>query len=182
MPDGHIFLIGYMAAGKTTFGKALAKAYRRRFIDLDDYISDKAGMSVSEIFAQHGEEVFRDMERRALAGLADNLSDPLIVACGGGTPCFGDNMAIMSNSGMTVWLDTSCEVILRRLRDNRDGRPLVASLDGGGELENYVAENLERRRPFYSRAKIRFDSSHLESEAEISESVASFIRLTSVFE
>lgn len=175
-PRSHIFLIGYMASGKTTFGRALAAAMGRHFVDLDDYIVVKTGMSVSEIFADKGETGFREMEHAALAELIARHDKDLVVACGGGTPCFGDNMDIMCCSGLTVWLDAPIATLLRRLREDRAGRPLVAKLDGGGELERYVAENLERRNPHYNRAQMRFDSSRLESEPEIAESVENFMK------
>lgn len=176
----HIFLLGYMASGKTTFGRALSKALGLNFIDLDDYICDKAGQSVSEIFAEYGEEHFRKLETQAVEEIiADN--SPKIIACGGGTPCFGNNMRLMCDAGMTVWLNPPIESVLRRLRADRKGRPLVASLDEGGELERYVADNLARRQPFYSRAKLTFDSSKLESEEEISDSVDRFIKIITNF-
>lgn len=172
---GHIFLIGYMASGKTTLGRALADATKRSFIDLDDYIEARQGQSISEIFASRGESAFRDMEREALAEVAAMTDSTLVVACGGGTPCFGDNMELMERAGVTVMLEAPVDVILRRLRLERSKRPLVASLDGNGELEKYVRDNLDRRRPYYSRAAHVFDSSRLESVEEIDRSVKAFI-------
>lgn len=166
-----------MASGKTTLGRALAAATGRGFVDLDDYIAGRQGQSVSEIFATMGEDAFRAMEREALSDIIARSDAQLIVACGGGTPCFGDNMDLMSAAGTTVWLDAPVGVLLRRLRLERAGRPLVAGLVGPGELERYVSVNLERRRPYYSRASCRFDSSRLESEAEITDSVGRLIPL-----
>lgn len=176
---GHIFLIGYMASGKTTLGRALAVATGRRFVDLDEYIVTRQGKSVSEIFADGGEKEFRTVEREALAEVIAAGVGPMIVACGGGTPCFGDNLELMTAAGTTVWLDAPVEVLLRRLRLESSGRPLVAGLDGKGELEGYVLENLRRRRPYYSRAALTFDSSRLETEQEIADSVTRFIELVS---
>lgn len=172
---GHIFLIGYMASGKTTLGRVLADATKRSFIDLDDYIEACHGQSISEIFASRGESAFRDMEREALSEVAAMTDSTLVVACGGGTPCFGDNMELMERSGVTVMLEAPVDVILRRLRLERSKRPLVASLDGNGELEKYVRDNLDRRLPYYSRAAHVFDSSRLESVEEIDRSVKAFI-------
>lgn len=166
-----------MASGKTTLGRALADATGRRFVDLDEYITERQGQSVSEIFSTRGEDAFREMEREALSAVVACTDTPMIVACGGGTPCFGDNMERMSAAGTTVWLDAPVEVLLRRLRLERSARPLVAPLDGGGELERFVSENLERRRPYYSKAAYCFDSSWLESEQEIAESVSRFLEL-----
>lgn len=170
-----IFLIGYMASGKTTLGRALATETGLRFVDLDEYIESQAGKSVSHIFAEDGEARFRQLESLALRKLTATAGDGVIVACGGGTPCFGDNMEYMNSVGTTVWLTTAPEVIIRRLVAERAKRPLVASLSEGGELENYVIENLDRRAPHYSRSADRFDSSRLESETEIAESVRLFI-------
>lgn len=174
--DSPIFLIGYMASGKTTLGRALATATERRFIDLDEYIEASVGKTISRIFAEDGESHFREAESRSLAELI-NAPDGnnVIIACGGGTPCFGDNMSLMNSAGLTVWLTAPEEVIIRRLVAERSARPLVAKLADGGELENYVAENLQRRAPHYGRAAERFDSSRLECESEIADSVRLFI-------
>lgn len=170
-----IFLIGYMASGKTTLGRALAAATGVRFVDLDEYIESKSAKSVSRIFAEEGESHFRQLESHALRELTATAGDGVIVACGGGTPCFGDNMDYMNHIGSTVWLTTTPEVIIRRLVAERANRPLVASLSDGGELERYVIDNLNRREPHYSRCSAQFDSSRLESEAEVNESVKLFI-------
>ncbi|MDE6368428.1 MAG: shikimate kinase [Muribaculaceae bacterium] len=164
-----------MASGKTTLGRALAATTGLRFVDLDEYIEAEAGKTITQIFAEDGESHFRHLESCALKQLTAAGDDGLIVACGGGTPCFGDNMDVMNMSGTTVWLTTSPEVIIRRLVAERASRPLVARLSEGGELERYVIDNLARRAPHYSRSVGRFDSSKLECEEEINESVRLFI-------
>ena len=174
--DKPIFLIGYMASGKTTLGRALAAATGRRFIDLDEYIESSAGKSISRIFAEEGESHFRKLESQSLSELIEAPGRVnVIIACGGGTPCFSNNMSMMNDAGLTVWLTAPKEVIIRRLVAKRSSRPLVAKLADGGELESYVLENLERRAPHYSLAAERFDSSRLESESEIDDSVSLFI-------
>lgn len=175
MSRDNIFLIGYMASGKTTFGRALAKATGRRFVDLDEYIEMTRGTTISEIFSQYGEAEFRRVESAVLRQLTSGSG--LIVACGGGTPCHDDNMQWLKSSGFTVWLDAPIETLLRRLRLECSKRPLVSSLDPGDELREYVVKNLERRIPYYSLAHIRFDSSRLESEEEISDTIDMFKRL-----
>lgn len=175
--DAPVFLIGYMASGKTTLGRALAAATGRRFIDLDEYIEASTGKTISRIFAEDGEDHFRRTESRLLSEIIDNPGNDggVVVACGGGTPCFGDNMSVMNDAGLTVWLTAPHEVIIRRLIAERSARPLVAQLSDGGELENYVIDNLRCRAPHYGRAATRFDSSRLETESEIADSVRLFI-------
>lgn len=172
-----VFLIGFMASGKTTLGRALATATGRRFVDLDDYIESSEGKTVSRIFKESGEAGFRRMESEALSRLIDNSagSRGLIVACGGGTPCHARNMDLILSSGISVWLTASLPVVMRRLLAAQSTRPLVASFDDPQRLEAFVSATLADREPFYSRAHYRFDSSRLESEAEIEQSVKAFI-------
>lgn len=170
-----IYLIGYMGSGKTTLGQAVARRCGLRFVDLDDYIEVRRGCSVRDIFAAGGEEAFRAAEREALdevsrQGVAD------IVACGGGTPCFGDNMDRMNARGVTVHLTVPHERLLARLKDGRAKRPLIASLDDA-ELDEFISRQMERRMPYYSRAAVTFDSSRLESPEEIDVSVDRFLNL-----
>lgn len=96
-----------MGCGKTTIGRALAKSMKMEWIDLDRHIENRKGKSVSEIFETEGEEAFRMAERDALHSLSNNL----IVSCGGGTPCFYDNMEWISGNGITLYLHTSIDSI-----------------------------------------------------------------------
>ena len=123
-----VFLIGYMGCGKTTLGVVLARQMGLRFIDLDDYIEQRQGATINEIFATSGEARFRELETEALNDIAD-MAD-VIIACGGGTPCHGDNMALMNRVGTTVWLTTSPERITARLLlpEQKSKRPKVAYL------------------------------------------------------
>ena len=168
------FLIGYMGSGKTTLGHAVSARTGVRFIDLDDYIESREGCSIREIFATRGEQAFRDIERQALAEVS-GLSDTL-VACGGGTPCFGDNMDIMNSRGLTVYLDAPHPSLLSRLKEGRAKRPLIASLTDD-ELDRFIREQLGRRLPYYTRAGLSFDSSRLETPEQVNESVDRFLKL-----
>lgn len=168
-----IFLIGYMGCGKTTLGRALAGATGLELIDLDEYIEQKAGMTIDRIFGEHGEEAFRAMEREALAAVATR--EDVIIACGGGTPCRDGMMDLMNSAGLTVWLRASLPVLHRRLCEGRATRPLIASISSDDALMDFIRVNLEKRSPFYSRAGACFDSSRLESEAEIEDSVNRFV-------
>ncbi|MDE6395229.1 MAG: shikimate kinase [Duncaniella sp.] len=168
------FLIGYMGSGKTTLGRAVSARTGVRFIDLDDYIEQSEGCTIREIFATRGEAAFRDIERRALAEVCD-MADTL-VACGGGTPCFGDNMEVMNSRGLTVYLDAPHHSLLSRLKEGRAKRPLIASLSDD-ELGEFISTQLARRLPYYTRATLSFDSSRLEDPQQVAESVDRFLKL-----
>ncbi len=159
-----IFLIGYMCCGKTTLGRVLAELLEMDFYDLDDLIEEHAEMRISEIFERHGEDKFRQMEREALHEVAGTSA---VVACGGGTPCYGDNMALMNRLGITVWLTTSPEVIAARLAlpEHKLHRPTIAPLADDMILP-YVVEALERRTPYYAQAQLEFDATAIETAEE----------------
>ncbi len=157
-----IFLIGYMGCGKTTLGEELARQMGLRYIDLDDYIEDRQGMTITDIFKEMSEGHFRELEGDALRNVAA-MTD-VIVGCGGGTPCHGDNMALMNQSGVTVWLTTSPERITSRLLlpDQKAKRPKVASLPDEAVL-SLVEKELEARTPYYAQAQLQFDSTDIET-------------------
>lgn len=164
-----IFLIGFMGSGKSTLGRALSRATGMQFIDLDLYIECRFHASVRDIFASQGEDAFRDIERRMLKEVCD--FEDVIVACGGGTPCFFDNIDIMNRSGITVMLDASRPRLLQRLKLGRRKRPLIAAMTDE-QLEQYISEALEIRMPYYSKASVTFMADRLDSADQINESVA----------
>lgn len=145
------FVVGYMASGKTTFGKELAGDKGLPFLDLDECIEEREGRSILEIFATDGERYFRETERRVLHELCGER-DEFVMATGGGTPCFFDNMEYMNSMGSTLFLNTSLFVIVERLKKQRADRPLLA-VYSDNELEFFVREHLESRLPFYLKAK-----------------------------
>ena len=145
------FIVGYMASGKSTFGKELAKDKGLPFLDLDESVEFREGRSISEIFAKEGEEYFRKREREILHEIC-NEADEVVLATGGGTPCFFDNMDYMNQAGTTVFLNTSPLVIVDRLKRQRADRPLLA-MYSDDELEFFVREHLESRLSFYLKAK-----------------------------
>ena len=165
-----VFLIGYMGCGKTTLGEPLAKKLEWRFVDLDLYIEAKEGKTAKEIFMTCGEAHFRELEREALQEVA-TAGDNTIVACGGGTPLQEGNMELMNRLGITVWLRTSVERITSRLvlPEQRSKRPLLNDMSDN-EIMASVARGLEARTPFYEKAQLQFDSTHLESEEEVAAS------------
>lgn len=173
-PHAPIFLIGYMACGKTTFGRALARRIGWQFVDLDFYIEQRFRKSVSDIFAERGEEGFRRIEAQMLHEVGE--FEDTVVACGGGTPCFCGNMDYMKEAGMTVWLDATIGRITERLARNRSKRPLMADKTEE-ELYEAVEKGLESRREFYARADIRFPGDELEDRHQIDRSLDRFMAI-----
>lgn len=168
-----IFIIGYMASGKTTFGKALASRLDVPFIDLDEYIESNYGKSIPEIFAEKGENGFRTIEREMLHKVARE-DDNSVVACGGGTPCHFDNMEFLNKNGITIFLETSTPVLISRLQAENASRPLVAG-KSDDEIEEKVLTQLCQRLPFYMEAKLKWHGDDLESKQAIEENVESFV-------
>ena len=167
----RIFLIGFMASGKTTLGRALAQDLNLQFIDMDSYIENRFCKSVSTLFAERGEEAFRRIEHQILHEVAD--IEDVVISTGGGTPCFFDNMDYMNAHGTTVFLQASPEVLFTRLTISRTQRPLVASKTGD-ELRAYIQTSLSAREPFYAKAHHIFCSDTLEDKHQIATSVALF--------
>ena len=160
-----VFLIGYMGCGKTTLGEVLARQLGVRFIDLDEFIEARQGMTIVEIFDEMGENRFRELETEALREVAA-MTD-VIVGCGGGTPCHGGNMEIMNEAGITVWLTTSPERITARLLlpEQKSKRPKVLHLPNEEVLPLVKAELLARA-PIYGQAQLQFDSTDIETAEE----------------
>jgi shikimate kinase len=172
-----IFLVGYMGCGKSTIGRTVSRLTGIRFIDLDTYIEDRFHSSISDIFASHGEAGFRDIEYRMLHEVAD--FEDVLVACGGGTPCFMDNMEYMNSHGVTVFLDTSIDRLHSRLMRGRRKRPLIAN-KSDDELLSFIVDALQKRRPHYAKAQVRFSSDLLESKSEIENTAKEFIQQLSL--
>ena len=144
-----IILIGYMCVGKTTVGRALAKELGCQFYDLDWYIEERFRKKVPVIFSEQGEEKFRDLERRMLHEVAE--FENVVVSCGGGTPCFFDNMEYMNQTATTVYMNASVDTILEHLRISKGVRPLLTG-KSEEELRTFVTEQLATREPFYAQA------------------------------
>lgn len=153
-------LIGYMCVGKTTVGRDLAKRTGRMFYDLDWYIEERYHRKVAAIFAEDGEEFFRDLEKRMLHEVAE--FENIVLACGGGTPCFYDNMAYMNSVGETFFMKASPNTILEHLKVSKGKRPLLEG-KSQEELEAYIISQLAYREPFYEQAKHIIDVNPLDS-------------------
>ena len=170
-----IILIGYMGAGKTTLGKRLAQALGLQFIDLDWYIENRFHRSVSQLFAERGEEGFRTLERNMLHEVAE--FEDVVISAGGGTPCFFDNMDYMNTRTLTVYLKADPETLAAHLRMGKQQRPLIAG-KSDEELDAFIRQSLSVREPFYSQARLTFPVSLLDSGHRIQEAVDRLVEET----
>ena len=159
-----------MGAGKTTVGKVLAKELGLQFYDLDWYIEGRMHKTVSQIFAERGEEGFRDVERNMLREVAE--FENVVISCGGGTPCFFDNMDYMNLQGDTVYLKATPEVLYSHLEMGRVERPLLKGKTPE-EMKEFIAKQLSQREPYYLKAKHVLDVSLLDNYDKIKTSVDS---------
>lgn len=155
----RIYLIGFMGAGKTHWAQQLGKKLGVPVFDLDDLIESDENRTVAEIFDQQGEEYFRTKEREILHWVSETHSS-MVLSCGGGAPCFYNNIKYMNEKGITVWIDTPYEILLGRLRHNQDSRPLLKHLDDE-ELKAYIQKKNTDRRIFYEQAKVRLSEADL---------------------
>ena len=160
----RIILIGYMGAGKTTIGKILAKDLGVPFYDLDWYIETRMRKKVKQIFDERGEEGFRIIEKNMLHEVAE--FEDVVVACGGGTPCFFDNMDYLVGQGDVVYLRGTPDVLFRHLKMGRGVRPLLLG-KSDDELLEYIKENVEKREEFYMKANHIVDIPCMEDEDKI---------------
>jgi shikimate kinase len=153
-----IYLIGFSGSGKTTTGRQLASKLKFNFIDTDDFIDEKTGKSVSEIFDIEGEVKFRELERKAIEEIS--LNKNTVVATGGGLPCFNDTMLLMNVTGTTVYLKVNTGILFKRLVKEKKSRPLIKSLTDV-EVMEFITYHLQLREGYYNQAKIKFNADDL---------------------
>ena len=157
-----------MGSGKTTVGKALSKATGLMFYDLDWYIESRMHTTVSKLFSERGEEAFRKIEYNMLHEVAE--FEDVIISCGGGTPCFFDNMDYLNQQGDVVYLKATPEVLYKHLLMAKVERPLLKG-KSPEELIAYITEHLKERAPFYEKARHTLDVSVLDNHDKIATSV-----------
>jgi len=151
------FITGYMGCGKTTIGRRLANRLGHAHLDLDEYFEEKYKTSISMFFERYGEDSFRKLEHELLKEVIDKHSD-IVISCGGGTPCFYNNMDLMNLSGITIYLKLAAAMLASRLSSSpfRYRRPKLQGLEKQVLLQTVTAHLLERE-PYYSQSHVVLD-------------------------
>lgn len=150
----YIFLVGFMGAGKTTLAKKLASKLSYSWLDTDQEIEKKEGIKVSEIFKVRGEAYFRTLEKQLVDDLIPNQN--IIIASGGGLPCFNDNMSKLNKLGITIYLERTPKELFQRVKQATNSRPLIAD-KSDEELLEYIENTMEKRREIYLKSTIIAD-------------------------
>jgi shikimate kinase len=154
----RVYLIGFMGSGKSTAGKKLANKLGFKFIDLDDFIEQETGLSISEYFEKFGEKKFRELESEMLSKVS--LFDKVVISTGGGTPCFFNNMDTINKSGVSVYLKADISLIMSRLKAEKNQRPLIKNKTDE-EMRSYLSDLLTGREKYYQQAHIVVDAKSL---------------------
>lgn len=139
-----------MGSGKTTLGRKLAEHSGLQFIDMDNYIEERNCKTVAQIFSEEGEDSFRKKEQKALEELSE-FTD-VVIATGGGAPCFFDNIQLMNKTGKTIFLNIEPDILAKRLSESKTERPLIKGKQED-ELISFINESLKKRNEFYLQAK-----------------------------
>jgi shikimate kinase len=147
-----IFLLGFMGSGKTHWGRLLSQKLQVPFFDLDEQIVNSQGKTINEIFETHGEEYFRLLEKDTLHIITESR-DSMVMACGGGTPCFFNNIEYMNKEGTTVWLDVPVQTLYERLVKERSRRPLLKDLSEE-QVRSYIVKKFSDRKIYYEQAEV----------------------------
>lgn len=150
-----IYLVGFMGSGKSTLGRRLAARAGWTFMDLDTMIEQEEGMTVPRIFKEKGEAYFRELESKVLRD-TEGMKD-VVIACGGGTPCHGDNMDFMNSAGLSIYLKLTAKALFERLHNAKVTRPLLEGMSAD-EMKVYIEQKLEEREKWYLRSKMVVDA------------------------
>ena len=150
-----------MGSGKSTIGKELATLLKYNFLDLDDYISEKENATISDIFKDKGEIYFRKKETEYLKEIIDSYND-IVLALGGGTPCYGNNLKILNDDKnvVTIYLKLSISLLAKRLYSERDNRPLISHLSSEEELLEFIGKHIFERTQYYNQAQHIITTDH----------------------
>lgn len=155
------FLIGFMGTGKSYWGKQWAAANGIAFYDLDEEIEKKEGQKIAQIFDTKGEGYFRKKEKEMLHSFFEK--DHFILSCGGGTPCFFDNMTKMNQHGITIYLKTDVDELVKRLLKEKALRPVISNVKDD-MLKDFIIDKLKGREAFYQKAIYHFNTAYLDND------------------
>jgi len=151
----RIFLIGFMGSGKTTIGSLLAQKLDYSFIDLDHYIEKRVVKKITDIFDEKGEDGFRELEHKML--LEVSMLENVVISTGGGAACFHNNMDLMNETGLSIYLKLSTPTLVNRLQKAKDFRPLIKDKTDE-ELVIFIDKTLETREKYYLQATLVIDN------------------------
>jgi shikimate kinase len=156
-----IFLTGMMGSGKSSQGVKLAKALNYQFLDTDQFIEASQNVKISDLFISHSEAFFRQIEHQILKDLSPLKN--MVIATGGGFPCFGGNMELMNLLGFTIYLKADAAFLASRLENHQSERPLIAQLSGDN-LDNYLNDLLKKRETYYLTSKLTMEARNLKTQ------------------
>ena len=157
-----IFLIGFMGSGKSHWGRLLSQKLSIPLFDLDAQVEEYAGKSIAEIFATEGEEHFRMQEKDVLHIITES-HESFVMACGGGSPCYFNNIEYMQQAGTTVWINTALEILFQRLVKEKEKRPLIKELSDE-QLKSFISKKFADRKIYYEQADIKMDDEPVQLE------------------
>lgn len=158
----NIFLIGFMGSGKSHWGKIWTEKEGLTFYDLDANIEKAFRMSITDIFEKKGEEKFRELERYHLRKFESKKN--FLLACGGGTPCFSDNLEWMKSQGKVFYLKTEPEILLKQVMHETEKRPVIKKINPS-ELLLFIKKKLKEREPYYSQADVILNVEELNKDS-----------------
>lgn len=149
-----IFLVGFMGCGKSYVGRRLAAKFSFQFVDVDSIIENTEGATIAHIFTTEGEPYFRQLESNTLKGLGK--WDNIVIATGGGAACFRNNMEWMNEQGLTVYLKATPELLLSRLKNETNHRPILGGRTDD-DLLHFIETKVAERAQFYEQATITIE-------------------------
>jgi Shikimate kinase len=156
-----------MSSGKSHWGKLLSRKLDIPFFDLDDQVVSSEGKSINDIFIENGEEYFRQKEKEILHIISES-HDTFIMATGGGTPCYYNNIDYMNQAGLTVWISTPVDTLFKRLVKEKEHRPLIKNLTDV-QLKNYIIKKFSDRKIFYEQAAVIIEEEDITEDAFVSQ-------------
>ncbi|MFA4852081.1 MAG: shikimate kinase [Bacteroidales bacterium] len=158
----RIYLIGFMGSGKSSIGSELAHKLEHIFIDLDDVIEKTSGRKIGDIFKIDGENGFREIEHECLKKTF--LNDTIVVATGGGTPCYNNNMELINRHGISIYIKLNQGILASRLFSDKGTRPLIKNYTNIKELQKFIEDSLEKREKFYLQSKLIIEGKNISAK------------------